>query len=433
MRCESTLRRSSSRCWPPPLPCTSGDDTSDQTTGTTSGTSTTEADAPAGPPGAGVTDEAISIGITYVDLAALRDVLNIDHGDYEAVYNALIDDVNARGGINGRRVEAMIAPVGPTNQASADAACVQLTEDEELFLVLGFFLADNVLCYVETHGMAVIGGSMTPERLARAQAPWFTIDPGSDAQADALRALAEAGELDGDLAVFAPIADEPLLRGTIEPLLAELGLEPVETAVIDAPPGDIAAANAQVGVIAERFRAAGATKVLIIGQGGTVWGTGMEGRSYQPQAIFLSYNEILAFVLDQAGRDLSFLAGAVSAGALSHQDAFQQDSMHEDCLDILAEAGVEVTDPAIDPDHNGMTSARVGCQAFTLFEALLTAAGDVPNYDTLAAAGEGLGDIEMPGELEPWHYGPPPSADGDQPQYLFDWDPAEATFVVREE
>jgi len=73
---------------------------------------------------------------------------------------------------------------------------VQLTEDEEVFVVVGFFLGDAALCYLEGHQQAIIGGSQTEDFLARAQAPWYTTDFGSDFEADAVAKLAESGALD---------------------------------------------------------------------------------------------------------------------------------------------------------------------------------------------------------------------------------------------
>jgi hypothetical protein len=134
-------------------------------------------------PAPGVTDDSVKIGVTYVDLESLGDVVDISHGDYEAAYEALFDDINAHGGINGRTLEPVIVPINPVGTAASDAACVELTEDEDVFMVIGFFLDDGVLCPLGTHQTAVIGGAMSPERLRRAQAPWVTNEAGTDLQA----------------------------------------------------------------------------------------------------------------------------------------------------------------------------------------------------------------------------------------------------------
>ena len=42
---------------------------------------------------------------------------------------------------------------------------------------------------------------MTPERLERAKAPWFSHETSTDLQTEIIRSMAEEGELDGTLGV----------------------------------------------------------------------------------------------------------------------------------------------------------------------------------------------------------------------------------------
>ena len=60
--------------------------------------------------------------------------LNYDLGDHEAVYRALFDAINADGGIHGRQIEPVFAPIDPTKPAPAEAKCLELTEDEDVFV-----------------------------------------------------------------------------------------------------------------------------------------------------------------------------------------------------------------------------------------------------------------------------------------------------------
>src|SRR5689334_1266305 len=167
----------------------------------------------------GVTADSIKLGITYVDLKAIASVTSINHGDYEATYRAVIDDVNEHGGINGRKIEPVFAPVNPIGTQPAEQACLKLTDDDKVFAIIGFFQTDAVLCPLENHDTAVLGGEMTEERLQRAKAPWFSLEQSSDMQADGVTALAKHGDLDGKLAVFANATDKALLDTTIKPLL----------------------------------------------------------------------------------------------------------------------------------------------------------------------------------------------------------------------
>ena len=246
--------------------CTAGDSTD----GGDSATATTQAGPTATGPAPGVTDDAVDIGVTYVDAAALEAVgLTYDLGDYEAVYQALFDDINAEGGIHGRELRPVLAPVDPATQQSVDEACVQLTEDADVFLVIGFFLTDAVLCPVATHETAVLGGEMTTERVDQAQAPWLTWTPDGDQPEAVLRALDEAGELDGRVAVYANARDEAQVDDLVVPTLEELGVDVVEVGIETGD--DIPAQEAANQIISERFQAAGADTLVLVGQSGQDW------------------------------------------------------------------------------------------------------------------------------------------------------------------
>ena len=320
----------------------------------------------------GVTDDSIKLGISYVDLKAIADVTKIDHGDYEASFNAVIDDLNDRGGINGRTIEPVFAPINPIGTEGAEEACLKLTEDDQVFAITGFFLGDAVLCPLENHDTAVVGGEMNAERLGRVTAPWFTLEPGSDIQSDVVRLFADEKLLDGKLAVFAQSIDADLMNNTILPLLDELGIEPVSTAILDAPADDINAGLAQTGVIAQKFESAGATKVLVVGNGGVAWSQGTEPTDYRPENLFITTNTILAYTGDAAGRDLSVLDGALAGDLYGPKKKQYEEPGMQKCLGVLEEAGVEVEDPdTVEEGEADGTAAFTACRYMALFEALV--------------------------------------------------------------
>ncbi|HXY28723.1 MAG TPA: ABC transporter substrate-binding protein, partial [Acidimicrobiales bacterium] len=121
----------------------------------------------------GVTPTSITVGVTYPDVAAIRSIINVDPGDYRGAYTALFDQINARGGIDGRKIVPVFAAVDPLGTAGAATACTQLTEDDKVFAVLGFFQAADTACYVNEHDVPIIGASLSAQQAAQAQAPWF--------------------------------------------------------------------------------------------------------------------------------------------------------------------------------------------------------------------------------------------------------------------
>src|SRR5262245_40868346 len=153
---------------------------------------------PAGADDSAVTKDKIKLGVSYVDLAAVRAAgINRDHGDYEKAYNTVIDDLNAKGGVNGRKIEPVFEAIDPIGTDPAQEACVKLTEDEKVFAVIGQFQGDAPLCYVEQHKTPIVGGTITAEYLKRAKAPWYTLEAG-DADTGVLSdALAKTGECKG--------------------------------------------------------------------------------------------------------------------------------------------------------------------------------------------------------------------------------------------
>ena len=411
--------------------CTSGDDNT--TEETSDGSTDTPEEVPTGP-SPGVTDDAIKVGITYVDLEAIADIVDIDHGDYEKSFQVLIDDINANGGINGRTIEPVFAPINPAETASAEEACTKLTQDEQVFLAMGFFLDDAVLCPLELHQTAVIGGVMTPERLERAEAPWYTAESGADLQAEIIRTMAEEGELDGTVGV---VVNEPQGEAVLS-LLEELDVEVADQALQEAQSGelDVNQAIADMQIVAERFESSGVDQVLAVDNVGLAWAQGIEALDYRPQLLLTNPTSVLAYTGDEAGRDLSVMDDAVAGnpyGAAAERLGAAGDAgLHRrprgraasrcpNRTPIIEEGGLEL-----------FVAPMAACNVVSLFRALVEAAGEDLNYGSLAAAADGL-EVELANQPEPVTYGPPPSADGDIPAYLYDWDPEVANFVLRDD
>lgn len=420
--------------------CTSGDDTSS----TTTQPEPTGDDDDAGPgddadltgPAPGVTDDAIKVGVVHVDTAPLRAVgLTFDLGDHQAVYAALFDAINAEGGINGRQIDYTILPVDPTATVVGEAECVQLTEDEDVFVVTGFFLDAGVLCPVETHATAVVGGTMTEERLERAAAPWVTWAPDSERPGDVVRQLHERGELDGNVAVFAREADREETEGVVLPVLEELDVDVVEVAISDAPADDAAATDAQIQTIGERFESQDVDTVVLVGASSANWARAMASDPYRPRLMFLDITAARAFATSGDTTDTSVLDDALIAGGYGPDQAIFDEAGMQECIATIEAAGIEVPAPdevgGEDPNVQPYQAAFQACADVGLLVPLLEAAGENLNYATLEAAIDGL-TVTVPGNPEERTYGPPMAFDGDPSAYFYTWEGPELQFQLLE-
>ena len=386
-------------------------------------------------PAPGVTDNSIKIGVTYVDTKALAAVnLNYNLGDYKAVYAALFDDINASGGIDGRRLKVFFAPIDPTGPASAEAACVKLTEDDDVFLVTGFFLADAVNCPLDTHATAVVGGGMSAKRLQQAKAPWLTWLGDTDQPKQVTREFAKQGDLGGRVAVFASALDSETMKRAVLPVLADLGIKPVETAIMDAPVNDTAAVQSNVKLIEERFKAAHADTVLVVGTAGANWLLYRSDPTYRPKLLFTDVTAPRAYVKNKSTTDTSILDGSLSGGGYGPEQAIYDESQMQQCIGILKKAGIATPSPAAsrgDPSNLPYQAAFQACPDVAVTRAWLEKAGKNLNYGTLRVAIDGL-TVHIPGNPTPLKYGPPPAADGDPAAYLYGWDQATKDFVVQQ-
>jgi hypothetical protein len=418
------------------LACTSGDEEGDGTTTTATERGSTEGTGPVeSGPAPGVTADSIKIGITYVDTDALVGVgLDYDLGDHEAVYRALIDDINESGGIHGRQLEPVFAPIDPTGTASAEQSCLQMTEDDDVFMITGFLLGDAVLCPVETHETAVVGGQMTPERLERAAAPWITWQPDSDMPETVVRTFEQRGELDGTVGLFGAVADEAEVD-RVEAVLEDLGVEVAEKGISDAPVGDTAAIQAAVKVIAQRYQAAGVDRLVVVGASGANWLTSMaDDASYRPALRFTGTTAALAFSTSEATTDTSILEGSLAGGPYGPAQAMFDEEAMQECIGVLSDAGIETPTPeesGDDPSNQPYQAAFQACPDIALLRAALEAAGEDLGYGTLEAAIDGL-EVHVPGDPTPRTFGPAPAGDGDPAAYLFAWDEGEGRFALDE-
>ena len=220
----------------------------------------------------GVTEDTIYVGASMLDFALLQELgfSPSGWGDQAAVWDALIDDLNDRGGINGRMVDIISEFYSPIDAADAERVCAVLHQDNETFVNLGGFVgpagsADP--CVTGTNNTVMVGGEISSaEELAQANVAWFHTGPTTEFQTiNLFNLLVQTGKTDG-ARVFtmggAAAADEESF--VIEQLEAR-GIEVVGSALIEALDGDTIAQDNELAVAFERFNASGANTLMVFG------------------------------------------------------------------------------------------------------------------------------------------------------------------------
>lgn len=386
------------------------------------------ATAAAAPLAPGITNSSIKIGIPYVDLASVAQFTHgLNQGNYQSVYQALISAINKGGGINGRKIQASYVAVNPIGTASSSAACTQLTEDDQVFAVLGFFQNNDALCYTQLHSTPIIGGTMTTQLLASSKAAWFSTVPIDNAiEPAAITAFARAGAFKGKRVAVMSLSTAPTgLASSVIRALARNGVRPVATATITADNSDPEASLQQIsGVVALKFRTAGANVVVPVGEAAQTWGTATASGNYHPQIVAPSYNSVTTYT-SGTGVNPAVIAKAVSAYVFPLSNGTKAvgwaDPAMQRCVRIVRAAGQKILPPTVTArnGNDSYVSVVQACQNLALFTAIVRRAGKNLNDTTFQAAGNTLGLVHIPAQGSGIYSKRAPA--GTFPLYVYNW------------
>ena len=132
--------------------------------------------------GPGVTATTVTIGVSYYQSAKEANAAfggkGLDFGDPVAGIRLLVDDINAHGGIAGRKVQPLFYAIDPQSSspyaALAQAECTYFTEDHKVFAVIDSTPAADARACLEKHGVADLSGKILTSDLAANEIDAYT-------------------------------------------------------------------------------------------------------------------------------------------------------------------------------------------------------------------------------------------------------------------
>lgn len=218
----------------------------------------------------GVTTTTIKLGVVLLDLEAVGPLgLALENFDVETqkkVFQAYIDDINRRGGINGRSVQPVYVKndvLATTDPGQARAQCLQLTSDLKVFAVVGY-ISDATGCVVGEQRTPVVKYTADLEE-SYTRSGNYLISPTQTYErmaADWVGALEDLGHLRGKKIgmVAGEVPDEERTASAAQRTLQKLGYEVTYRARLSS---DASAAQAQVPLEVQRMRNAGVDFVML--------------------------------------------------------------------------------------------------------------------------------------------------------------------------
>ena len=358
----------------------------------------------------GVTEDTIRIGIGFWDVSLFGFGF---FGDPEPVWDALIGAVNAEGGIHGRMLEAHIAGFNPALPNEMLAACIKLTEDDQVFAVLGGLRGDANYCVSEQHETIHVGSQVNAkgDLLERARAPLASFRIEGTARDEAFIAeLANRGWFDGATAVgvhYDGSTTAELLADVVEAAFADIGVEIAITMNIDDLVLDDDAIESQTEIMQEQVTDAGIDRMVIFGAAAT--GLVTYGDLGIQMAAVDSTNFTTAI---SSGIDPMALDGTISSAVRLDLATDPVDAETEECIDIvsaaLPEERFERPGPGVEnskEDPNYWSYTVLACRDLSLFVQIATASSVELTNDSFLAGLESLTQGSLP-EIPFLSFGP---------------------------
>lgn len=365
-------------------------------------------------PGApGVTDDTIYVGAVYAPEAgagnAAIGAAGIDPGDQRDYYNAVVDDLNKRGGIAGRKVKVVYYEAGGDDSSTqaAQEACTHWTQDNEVFAI---FLGGDpiVLQCARKAGILLLGttfSSATKETFTRypnyIEIATVRLDRVGTANVEG---LARTGYFPKRPTIGLITWDQPNYRRAIadgyRPALARLGFKPASVRYVTVPQSEagLSDSSASVNSAVLEFRSEGVDHVMILdGPAGWFGGTGLTLlflRSAGSQGYHPKYG------FNQTNSPVSGLkAGLWTADDLRHSHAILWSDGPDDdadeglrpnpqrrrCYALMRSRGVPLDNP------NAQGFALAACDYVWFLEAVGAPAGRALTLDAVLATVDRLG------------------------------------------
>jgi ABC-type branched-subunit amino acid transport system substrate-binding protein len=349
----------------------------------------------------GITNDAINVAFIGTDFGALASTGFVpDLGDQTKQVNAFVDDINARGGIDGRKINLDLKLLNLLNGADVlQSTCIEVTQEFKAAVVI---LAPSVIREL-TRCLAVTNKTLTihatgfdNDLYAESQGRLFTpngmsIDRQMKGWADEMDKLG----LLKDKKVGVVLGDQPSefvapINNTLVPELEKLGHKPAQVVSLPCASGTSTVCD-QNDAAAQRLKDSGVDVVFMTLA--NTFGTGLvqaaSNIGYHPKWVAEGNQatDTVSKFFDSVKQDWDGTVGVSFAYAQPSDDT----QVATDCNQVVADRGGEHYAPG--SDAYGF-SASV-CNTFRLLKLAADKVGQAPlNQGALIAGLEGIGSFD---------------------------------------
>ena len=229
-------------------------------------------------PSPGVTADSVKVGAIFTDVGTVSKTLGFQSdplGDPDAQVKALMQWVNANGGMGGRTLELVpkVYPASTDSPQAEEALCRFWTQDEKVFGVIltGQLQANARKCYAKGRTVMVDNASYPLDRQGYDELKPFLWAPGIPVLDDFLpqwvTSLKDQKFFDGSKLVGVIAADTPVNRRAydtlLKPELDQAGVTAQEIGYVDTL--SVESINTSLFQIAQTYKQKGVDRVMFLG------------------------------------------------------------------------------------------------------------------------------------------------------------------------
>ena len=359
----------------------------------------------------GVTATAIKIGLVNIDYTCIKQFVDYNFGNQPAIDQVFIDDLNAHGGILGRKIVPVYKSICPVGNAQSLAVCTSLTEDDKVFAVMGLLYditGDADLCVSRDH--QTILNSFLPRQKFIGEAPpalMVSTDITTERLATVLFNLLKAqGTLTGKkVATLTDTSTADEVASVVKPALDSAGLAQGSAAVLTINGSDTSAAQSQLDSFIERWKNEGVNAIWL--DGGDASGKQfVEKIKASMPGVLLLADEFPG--AQQAGQDETAAGkkpnpydGMLSATGMTDSEDWQSPRLQQCVKTYEAATGQAVVGPdQLKPGPDGIrvevwSGVQDICNELSLFEQIAKRAGPDLTNDTWRQAADTIGEVQL--------------------------------------
>ena len=365
--------------------------------------------------GPGVTATTIKLGVALVDfkeIAKYTDTIRTN-AEEKQIYQLFIDDINAKGGIHGRKIVPVYRFYSALGNAQILTACTAFAEDDNVFAVVGTFIdfsGDAQTCVAKQQHRVLMTFNLTQAIIDKSP-PGLILTAGNIPERSAsilIELLKNQKTLDGKtVAVLGDTTESAAVNKTIVPGLQKAGIKLGTHAILSVgTTGDTTAAQAQLDSFIEKWKTEHVDAVFLSGNLASTKQFVQKLKTALPDALLMADNtDVLeqAKQLQTAKISPNPYEGILTAGGLSPAEYDKSDNWKY-CADIYkkatgkvaenAEQVIKTKDGKIDDTYGTINDA---CQTLTMFHDIGEKVGQYLNNANWQYTVDHFGNIENRG------------------------------------